>query len=121
MSVAAVVIRETVFLPSSKQKTDPPKKQPANKHNKINRLRYCNVIFGDESRNDIATRGDKLSAADLTDDLKTDELLHRNISMEYNNTDKYNDNVWPHLKSCKGDTSNFPVVEAVFVFTNQSI
>ena len=91
-----------------KAKTDPPKKQPVVKHNKMNRLRYCNVIFGDESRNDLATRGDKLSAVDLTDGLKTDELIHRNICMEYNNTDKYNDNAWPHLKSCKGDPSNFP-------------
>jgi len=91
-----------------KAKTDPPsKKQPA-KHNKMNRLRYCNVIFGDESRNDLATRGDKLSAADLTDGLKTDELLHRKICMEYNNTDKYNDNAWPQLQACKGDPYLFP-------------
>ena len=74
----------------------------------MNRLRYCNVIFGDESRNDLATRGDKLSAADLTDGLKTDELLHRKICMEYNNTDKYNDNAWPQLQACKGDPYLFP-------------
>ena len=83
-------------------KLDPPKKSA--KPNSVNRKRYCNVIFSDGVRPDVANRGESLSARDLTDGLKTDELLHRKIVLEYNNPDKYNDDAWPNLRNCRSSS-----------------
>ena len=75
--------------------------------NAVNRKRYCNVIFSDTVRPLLMTRGESLSKADLTDGFKTDEILHRRICTEYNNSDNHNDDAHPHLKNCRGNPKTF--------------
>ena len=84
------------------------------KNVRINRNRFCNVLFGDKCRNDVATRGKTLTANEQTLGLKTDQLLHKKICREYNlTTGKYNEHAFPLLKvECKGkgnkeDPGNF--------------
>ena len=86
------------------------KKEEAGKkaHVRLNRNRYCNVMFADDIRNKLATRGGNLTAAEQTAGIKKGEVLHRKICEEYNNTDKHNQHAHPHLmKACKEDPSIF--------------
>ena len=65
---------------------------------RMNRNRFCNVLFGDVCRNDVATRGASLTADEQTLGLKTDQLLHEKICCEYNSIHKYNEHAFPALK-----------------------
>ena len=70
-----------------KATTNPPpkRKEESNTKNvRLNRNRYCNVLFSDMCRNDVANRGQSLTAAEMTAGLKTNELLHKKICQECN-------------------------------------
>ena len=56
---------------------------------KMNRRRLINVLFGDVIRPLLATRGQTLSKDDLNDSLKTDQVLHEKVIVEYNRTNVY--------------------------------
>ena len=71
----------------------------------VNRKRYCNVIFSDGIRPLLANRGEPLTKDQLTEGLKTDEILHRSIIKEYNNPEKHNIDAFPQLQNCRGDPS----------------
>lgn len=75
------------------------------KRSYVNPKRFCNVILSDAIRPLFATRGEPLSKDDLRKGLKTDEILHRNITKEYNNPEKHNTDAHPRLQNCGGDPS----------------
>ena len=70
--------------------------------NHVNRKRYCNVLFSDEIRPKLALRGESLTKEQMTEGLKTDELFHKEILLEYNNKDKHND-LAHDIASCNGN------------------
>ena len=68
--------------------------------NHVNRKRYFNVLFCDEIQPKLALRGQSLTKEQMTEGLKTDELLHKEIILEYNNKEKHN--MIAHKVGCWG-------------------
>lgn len=95
---------------------NPPKPKQRKVLNCVNRYRYCNVLFSDKIRPMLSERGAKVLAKGLTQGVKTDELLHRAIVFEYNNSEKYNNDAHPDTTTCSGD----PEVFAGPIIWNQS-
>ena len=71
----------------------------------VNHKQYCNVIFSDGIRPLLANRDEPLTKYQLTEGLKTGEILHQNIIKEYNNPEKNNIDAFPQLQNCPGDPS----------------
>ena len=88
-----------------------PKKKEATKKKivVINRKRFINVLFDEVFLPKLATRGKSLSKDQMTDGLKTDELLFRDFIVLYNNKEDYNDDEYPEL-GVKGDPSSFDAI-----------
>lgn len=54
------------------------------KKERLSRVRYVNVLFSEGIRPLIANRGKSLNKDELTEGLKTDQVLHEKIAEEYN-------------------------------------
>ena len=61
----------------------------------------------------LATRGELLTKDEMTDSLKTDQVLNEAAAFEYNNPDKYNEDEHPELKQ-----SHARVLTLTFCWTN---
>ena len=64
-------------------------------------IMYFNVLFCDTICLKLALRGELLSKEQMTEGVKTDELSHKEIIMEYNNKDKHN-TIKHVVANCKG-------------------
>ena len=77
---------------------------------RLNCNQHCNVLFSDNIRNGLVTQGACLTASEQTASIEQDELLHKKICKECNNTNKHNEHGHPQLMSfCKEDPSVFKV------------
>ena len=83
------------------------KEEKTTKQSLVNQKQYCGVIFSDEVWLLLMTKRESLSKDELTEGLKTNENLHQAIAEAYNNTEKYNDNAYPHLNNCRGHPQTF--------------
>ena len=88
-----------------------PKKKDATKKKVVvvNRKHFINVLFDEAFLPKLATRGKSLNKDQMTDGLKTDELLFRDFIVLYNNKEDYNDDEHPEL-GVKGDPSSFNAI-----------
>ena len=67
----------------------------------MNRRCLINVLFSDLIRPLLATHGQTFNKDDLTDSLKTDQLLHEQVVLEYNqsNVYSYGNNAHPDVET----------------------
>ena len=67
---------------------------------RMNRKRFINILFSDIVRPVLADRGRPLTGRELTQGLKTDQIIHELIALEYNKVEMYvyNENAFPHLE-----------------------
>ena len=65
----------------------------ANRH-VVNKMRYINVLFSPLIRPILETKGRALNKDELTEGIKQDEPLHRQIITEYNTDDDHNEDFW---------------------------
>ena len=89
-------------------KENPPKEsQQPTTTNEPNRKRYCNVIFSDHIAPLLARRGECLTKDEMTEGLKMDENLHREIVKDYNDDSKHNEEAWPDVAPACPHPSDF--------------
>ena len=75
------------------QKINPKKKKDDAKKKKtlpINHFRFINVLFDEDFAPKLGNRGKSLTKDQMTDGIKTDELLFRDFIVLYNNKERFN-------------------------------
>ena len=87
-------------------KIKPKKKEAPKKNSRANFKRFINALFSEDFAPKLATRGQSLTKDQMTDGIKTDELLFRDFIVLYNNKERFNDDEYPELQ-VKGDPSSF--------------
>ena len=85
--------KKKIFDAIADEKDNPTKKQKVEdtlSKNHVNQKQYFNFLFSNKISPKLAMRGESLTKEQMADGIKRDELLHREIILEYNNKDKYN-------------------------------
>ena len=67
------------------------------RENLISQKRFIKVLFSDEIRPLLATRGTTLTKEESTKGFKTNEYMYRSIIKQYNNAELHNSDQFPRL------------------------